>query len=236
MAHLGIEFTLNINVNRDENIERLRREVYLSKPLDVEVINTLCAEAQDGSISARDKIVSANLRICWSTAARYSQYGDFNDLYQEAVIGLIEAISKYNPTIGIAFTTFSVIYMRRAITNYLTTSTGVVRINGRIRREGKHYSQASMDAPMDGDNEDGGKTYGETFSSDSRADKELEDEERLLRIKKAISRLKEREQKVVLGLFLGDETEYTLSIELGMTEERIRQIKHEALGKLRELL
>ena len=104
-------------------------------------------------------------------------------------------------------------------------------------RAKKSYNAASMDAPLASD-EDGEKTLLDTFASDMKCDTFSDKEDMRVKINYLLSGLKDVERAIVCGLFgLTDsiETEYTLSKKFNLTEERVRQIKWEALAKMKEI-
>ncbi|GEM_PF-4483182 len=63
-----------------------------------------------GDREAREKMISSNLRLVVSIANRYSNltgYGfDFMDIIQEGTIGLMNAVDKFDASLGNRFSTY----------------------------------------------------------------------------------------------------------------------------------
>ncbi len=97
----------------------------------------------------------------------------------------------------------------------------------------------STDQPL---TDDEGFTYGDTIVDDDSSDQEELTNASMIAdiIERAISRLSEREQQILRLRFglTGDEPKALRHVgaELNLTRERVRQIHHKALGKLRFLL
>lgn len=74
---------------------------------------------------AKDTFVEHNLRLAMDTAARYARSQsrmEYEDLIQEATIGLMRAVDKFDPERGFKFSTYATWWCRqacqRAIANY----------------------------------------------------------------------------------------------------------------------
>jgi RNA polymerase sigma-B factor len=64
---------------------------------------------RNGSSRAREELVSRFLPLARRLAARYHGAGEpFDDLLQVASLGLVKAIDRFDPTRGVAFSTFAV--------------------------------------------------------------------------------------------------------------------------------
>ena len=233
----SINFAENGILVRNENTERYRIEMGRYKPLsDGEVVN-LIAAAQKGDRAALNKVVNANLRIVWSIAKRYANMWEFEDCLQEGNMGLIAAVNTFDVSRETKFSTWVLEKVREQINIGITEKSRVVRMHLGQVKEKKSYIAASMDAPLASD-EDGEKTLADTFASDSKADSLTKVMDMQTQISSLLSGLEKREQTIICGLFgigCAEVSEYTLSKKFGITEERVRQIKWEALKKMQQM-
>jgi RNA polymerase primary sigma factor len=77
--------------------------------------------------------VAAHLELVRAAASRYRGLGmPFDDLVQEGLLGLLDAVDRYDPSRGVAFETFARFRVRRAIRNALTEQARLVRLPKQI--------------------------------------------------------------------------------------------------------
>lgn len=234
--------TINFNENailvRNENVERYRIEMERYKPLADSELRSLITLAQNGDRNALNRVINANLRIVFSISKRWANMGlDFEDVLQEGNIGLIAAVKTFDVSRGTKFSTWVLERVREHINIGLTEKSRTVRMHlGQVKKK-KNYNSVSMDAPLASD-EDGDKTLLDTFASDTRSDNLTAAEDMKIKINFLMRGLDAREKAIVCGLFAigcNEVSEYTLSKKFNLTEERIRQIKWEALKKMKEM-
>ena len=231
-----INFKENNNVVRNENIERYRIEMARQQTFSDEELAELITKAQNGNRRAREKAINANLCIVWSIAAHYNGMDCFEDILQNGNIGLIKAVDSFDVSRGTKFSTWALEMICKYINIGLTNESRTIRVRADL--VGKtDYTAVSMDAPISG--EDGEeKTLLDFMASDFRTDNFSEVEAMRVKINYLMKGLKDVEKGVICGLFgfgCPEETENTLSTKFGLTKERIRQIKFEALAKMAEL-
>jgi len=94
--------------------------------------NALRSELEDvryRSTEARQAIIRSNLRLVVSVAKRYIGRGSsFLDLIQEGNIGLLRAVSKFDPSRGYKFSTYATWWIRQSISRSIADQARTIRI------------------------------------------------------------------------------------------------------------
>jgi len=115
----GFEDSLGIYLKDISRIPMLSRE---------EEKETALA-AVSGSVAARDKLVSANLRFVITIAKKYQGLGlPLDDLISEGNIGLINAADRFDVEKGYHFISYAVWWIRQAIMSALCEKARMIRL------------------------------------------------------------------------------------------------------------
>lgn len=103
---------------------RLDEAKEAGEELDFVTRRQLTAKVREGK-RAKDDFITHNLRLAMDTASKYARAQSrmsYEDLIQEATIGLMRAVDKFDPERGFKFSTYATWWCRqacqRAIANY----------------------------------------------------------------------------------------------------------------------
>ncbi len=111
-------------------IESYLKEINRVPLLTAEEEKELAARIQrDGDVEAFHRLVKANLRFVVNIAKKYKRSGiSLLDLINEGNIGLIRAAKKYDPSMGLRFTSYAIWWIRYYLSLYLARHGGVFSI------------------------------------------------------------------------------------------------------------
>ena len=96
-------------------------------------MDSLLISAKDGDENARQKLIEGNLRLVLSVIQRFDKRGENpDDLFQVGCIGLIKAISNFDPTKQVRFSTYGVPMIAGEVRRYLRDNSAI-RVSRSIR-------------------------------------------------------------------------------------------------------
>lgn len=89
----------------------------------------LVRKAQEGDLRARNRMIECNIRLVISLANKYScRSMTLEDLIQEGVFGLVEAIRKFDITLGYRFSTYATYWVRQGIVRAMEKQDRMIRL------------------------------------------------------------------------------------------------------------
>lgn len=231
-----IKISQSITQRESKSIETFMREAAKYPPLsnDEEPFATV------------DQLIKHNMLFVISIAKQYHfAKVNLSDLIQEGLTGLIEAANRYDPTKGFKFISYAVWWIRQRIINYIENLVDTIRIPIHIRREMHKYSKTHNKSFSDCcatfnvvttkslDEIDPLTEEPMQLPSDLKAD-DFEDNQYVSSlIKRVMSELNYKERKIIEALYLKNRTRSDIGEELGITHERVRQMQHKALKKMK---
>jgi RNA polymerase primary sigma factor len=252
------------------------QEIKEYQPLDRQDEMETARRARSGDETARQRLMTANLRFVVSVAREYTGRGlSFMELVSEGNIGLLEAVKRFDETRGFKFITYAVWWIRQAIHKAIDRSAGPTHASlshisdlKKVERESQalrqqHHREPTIEEIIECTGLSGERTHHalqagwrdvsldatvgpederpvEAFIATTTADAMQEYETGLLAdlVKRSLGVLNEREAYIIRCYF-GMEGMTPMNLEqigqtLGLTRERIRQLRDRALRKIRE--
>lgn len=218
----------------NDTVKIYYRELKKCKPMTKEEEKHFISKAKNGDLEAQNKILTANLRFVFDTAKKYKGYGvAMEDLIAEGNIGMIKAIKKFNLAYDIKFFSYAVWWIRQSMQALvkkaqLTNSVekGDDDLNSTIKENGIN------------DIEDEVVNKKDVIMSNEEDEfrKEVEKNQKFV-VDKLLVGLDGREKTIIEQYYgLNGEKEQNLEeigIKLGITKERVRQIKKRILFRMR---
>jgi RNA polymerase sigma-32 factor len=84
---------------------------------------------EQGDLEAARQLVMSHLRFVVKVARGYSGYGlPQADLIQEGSIGLMKAVKRFDPTVGVRLVSFAVHWIRAEMHEYILRNWKIVKI------------------------------------------------------------------------------------------------------------
>ena len=103
------------------------------KTLSADQMEELLIKANGGDEQARQALIEGNLRLVLSVIQRFDKRGESpDDLFQVGCIGLIKAISNFDPTKNVRFSTYGVPMIAGEVRRYLRDNSAI-RVSRSIR-------------------------------------------------------------------------------------------------------
>lgn len=177
-----------------------------------------------------DTSVEANLGLVHMIARRYvgTTGGalEFQDLVQVGAMGLERARDTYDPERG-AFATYAAWWIREAIHGEIARSAKVVYLPRRVYQRRRHAGALPSSLRLD-DSSTPRTLRAPTAEIESELDQD--------RARRALDALKPRERRVIEATFWDELGTNAIARELGVTKQRIQQIRAKAMAKLRAVV
>ena len=103
------------------------------KVLSQKEMDALLVRAKNGDAQAREQLIEGNLRLVLSVVGRFDKRGECpDDLFQVGCIGLIKAISNFDPGKNVRFSTYGVPMIAGEVRRYLRDNSAI-RVSRSLR-------------------------------------------------------------------------------------------------------
>ena len=126
------EILLGRQVQRLMELQEMKKELQLNneglaEAMDLPV-KQIRSEIRQG-VRAKDKMVTANLRLVVSVAKKYTKRNmELLDIIQEGTIGLVRGVEKFDPGRGYKFSTYAYWWIRQGITRAIAEKSRAIRL------------------------------------------------------------------------------------------------------------
>jgi RNA polymerase sigma-32 factor len=110
----------------DAYVERVSRVPVLSREHELELATRF---RNEGDLDAARDLVMSHLRFVVHIARGYLGYGlPIGDLVQEGNVGLMKAVKRFDPTVGVRLVSFAVHWIRAEIHEYVLRNWRLVKV------------------------------------------------------------------------------------------------------------
>lgn len=112
-----------------DSLNMYLKEIRQYPLLSIEEEKGLITRIGRGDKTAKDKLIESNLRLAVSIAKKYQGNGlTLMDLIQEANIGLLIALDKFEPERGYRFSTYASWWIKQTISRALDNKSKLIRL------------------------------------------------------------------------------------------------------------
>ena len=199
----------------------------LPEPYTYEEENEMVARLLKGEEGVKDELIEHNLRLVIYIARRFDNTKiDMDDLISVGTIGLIKAINSFNAEKNIKLAT----YASRCIENEILMH---------LRRNVKYKNEVSFDEPLNTDWEGNELLLCDIMGTENDVVyKDMETQAETDILKKALSKLNERE-RVIMQLRYGltgrnEKTQKEVADMLGISQSYISRLEKKIIFRLKK--
>ena len=205
--------------------------------------------------SARDRAIEAHLPLVRRLAHRFARRGEeLDDLVQVGAVGLIKAVDRFDPSRGVALTSYAVPCIVGEIQRHLRDRAHVVRVPRRVQQDCRRLNGPQEHARIrartthgDEPAEHHGEPAGGMGTDDpirrliselsaarwAGTDDESEHATNRVAVRRALRRLDDRGRLIVRRRFFDDRNQDEIGLELGISQVQVSRLLRAYLDQLR---
>ncbi len=201
----------------------------LPPPLSPEEERCVLERMQAGDRTARDELITHNLRLVVYLAKKYENSGvPSEDMISIGTIGLIKAVNTFTPERNIKLAT----YASRCIGNEILMY---------LRKSSNRRQEASIDEPLNIDGDGNELLLSDVLSSDeNQVGQQLEQDAERATLRQSVALLSPRERQIMelrFGLVDGVEhTQKEAADAIGISQSYISRLEKRIIQELRKRL
>lgn len=226
----------------------------------------LIARAGEGDGDAKTRLVEENLPLIRSVVKKFKGRSEYDDLMQLGSIGFLKAVSNFDPSYGVRFSTYAVPMIMGEIKRFLRDD-GAVKVSRWARalaqkiaaytdeRLKNNLPEPTVDELAEkfgceaGDIvfaldtskcvvslNESGDEDGTPLGDRIPGAEAPEEDLDGIMLRDSISDLPEREKKLIILRYFRDKTQSEVAAELGVSQVQVSRLENRILAKIREKL
>lgn len=201
-------------------LEKYVAELQRIKPLERAEEEALwCAFKEAGDTDARRQLIEAYQPLVFKQALPFRSLQNVMDVVQEGTVGLIEAVERYEPARGVAFSLFAIHRIRGRMLDFL-------------RKEGRSDSPC-MDVWL----EDGGVSLKENLMDGAPpVAEQAETHELVGRLRTAMDRLPVKEKAVLENVYLASRDVASVAEDMDLSPGHVYRLQKTGIRRIRGML
>ena len=197
-------------------VEELQRVKPLTREAEA---NLWQAYKSGGDEQARLQLIEAYQPLVFKQALPYRSLQNIMDVVQEGTVGLIEAVERYDPERGVAFSLFAMHRIRGRMMDFL-------------------QKEVASDSPcMDAMLDEGGITYKENLMDTSpTVAEQAESHELVGMLRRAMERLPAKEKTVLENVYLGSRDVQAVADDMEISPGHVYRLQKTGIRRIRGML
>lgn len=233
-------------------------------PEEHQSTQALLVRAKAGDSAAREQVVCENLRLVKYLVKRFLDRGrEYDDLYQYGCMGLIKAIDRFDPSFGVAFSTYAVPVILGEIRRFLRDD-GTVHVSRSIRENAIAIERFRQEASADTGEEPSPEAIcralsmkkgdfllalnalqpvrsldapvdedGSVAFGDTLGANPMEKVEKSLILRDLLDTLSQEERRLIIRRYFHAKTQTEIAREMGISQVQVSRLESKIIKRLR---